>query len=165
MYVKLAKAAAEYFINKQEVLPLPSPVPSTLLAQRACYVSVFEKPGSWLRSAYGEPLPRYKSLAEEIIMNTVRAVDGRVRRVDMPYLEFQVAVLGQLQRISDTKHLNPAVYGLYVRSERQKTAIILPNRVGIETADDQVGTALREAGITDKYESVTLYRFTVTYYE
>lgn len=165
MYLKLARSAVEHYVATSESLPLPSLVPQELMRQRACYVSLFENPGKRLRSFYGEPLPRQRTLAEEIIMNASRAAGGYVRRVDLPYLIYTVAVLDPLQRISDAAHLNPQLYGLYVRSEQNKTAVLLPGRVGIETPEDQIATAIREAGIDVRREIPLLYRFKVTYYE
>jgi hypothetical protein len=55
-------------------------------------------------------------------------------------------------------------YGLYVRSDKNKTALLLPRRPGIDTADDQIATAIREARIDPKNETITMYRFSVVFY-
>jgi len=169
VYVKLARSAAEHFVKTQELLPIPEAVPQEARQQRACYVSIFENPGRRLRSVYGEPLPRQPTLAHEIIVNTATALSHpqtrTVRRADLSYLSYSVAILGVLQRVSDAEHLDPALYGLYVRSPQGKAAVVLPERVGIETAHDQIGTALREATIDGRRDEYTLYRFTVTHYD
>lgn len=167
LYVKLARSAAEHFVLTGDILPVPDPVPVDLQRQRACYVAIIEQPGRRVRSMYGEPLPRRSSLAEEIIYNTVQALStplGRaIRRADLPTLTYSVSILGILQRVGDVVHLDPWQYGLYVRSDRDKAALLLPQRAGVETAEDQVATALREAGINGRQEAVTLYRFDVIY--
>lgn len=142
---------------------------SELLIQRACYVSLLENPGRHLRAMFGELLPRQNCLAQEIITNTVSAIkysrSTRIRRADLSYLVYSVAILGSLERISGPEHLDPDQFGLYIRSDRGKTAMLLPQRAGVETADDQIATALREAGVNLYQESITLYRFPVNYYE
>ncbi len=167
IYSKWARQAAEYFIKEGEYLVPPPYLPSDLLRQRACYVTIIENPGRKVRAMYGQALPQQASLAHEIVVNTVRALEQnparRIRRADLPQLHFSVALLGPLQRISDVEHLSPQHSGLYVRSDRGKTALLLPQRTGIETANDQVATALREAGIVPQVESVTMYRFEVEY--
>lgn len=162
---KLAKAAGEHYVKEGTYLDLPSPLSSDLQLQQACYVLIFEDPGQRLRSMYGQPLPYQRCLAAEIIVNTVYAIHESVRRSDLPYLSYRVAVLGALQRVSQAAHLNPVHYGLYVRSDKGKTALVLPQRLGIETGDDQIATALREASINPRQEEATLYRVAVNYYE
>ena len=167
MYSKWARQAAEHFIKEGEYLVPPPYVPSDLLKQRACYITLLENPGRKVRAMYGQVLPQQPTLAQEIAVNTVRTLEQTparpVRRADLPHLHFSVALLGPLQRVSDLEHLNPQHSGLYVRSDRGKMALLLPQRTGIETASDQVATALREAGIQPQIESFTMYRFDVEY--
>lgn len=165
---KLAKQAGEHFVKTGEVMPLPVSVPSELHGQKACYVAVFENPGRKFRAMYGAPMPRYGSLAEEVIMNATQAMQrrpsGHFRRIDLSYLIYSVGVVGNLERITSVTHLNPEMFGLYVRSDRNKTAVVLPQRVGIETPEEQIATAMRESGIDSDAESYAMYRFPVTYY-
>ena len=158
--VKLAKNFTEHFV--------PS-LPPELNRQQACYVYLYQKPGQRLRATYGHPLPRHSSLAEEIRGNIIQALSGsafiNVRRSDLTSLSYSVAALDPLQRISDMTHLDPHRYGLYVTSDRGKINVILPQRPGITTAQDQLATALREAGINHHQEAIAMYRFGVTYYE
>lgn len=167
--LKLARLAAEDYIRHQSYSPLPPSLPPDLLRQQACYVTIFENPGRHLRSHYGLPLPRHTTLAEEIIINTVEAIRSSTthgfRPIDLPYLVYSIAVIGSLERISRPEHLNPQAYGLYLRSDRNKSIVILPGRAGIATADDQIATAFRESGVDPKQETATLYRFAVTTYE
>lgn len=167
--LKLARLAAEEYIRHQSYAPLPTSLPAELLRQQACYVTIFENPGRHLRSQYGQPLPRHATLAEEIVMNTVEAIRASTthgfRPIDLPDLVYTIAVIGSLERISQPEHLDPLRYGLYLRSDRNHTIVILPQRAGIATADDQIATAFRESGIDPKQEATTLYRFAVTTYE
>lgn len=164
-HVKLAKNAAEYFVKHHTFLPLPTTLTAELWQQRACFVSIFENPGHRLRATYGQPLPRQSSLAEEIIINASWAVKEHIRRNDLAYLSYAVAVVEKLERITAPEHLDPLHYGLYVRSDQGKTAVLLPHRLGVETPEDQIATALRESGIDERQEAITLYRFHVTHHE
>ncbi len=167
--IKLAKDTAEYFVRSNQPPILPASLPSELMSQQACYVSIFENPGRRLRVMHGSALPRQPSLAQEIIANTIHAISHSgpraIRRVDLPSLSFAVTVLKPLQRISDYSHLNPRDFGLYIRSDQGKSAILLPQRTGIETAQEQIATALRESGINERNETVTMYRFKVAHFE
>jgi len=167
--LKLARQAAENYIKYGQPAGVPSPLPNELLQQRACYVSIMENPGRNLQAVYGQPLPQFNCLAQEVIHNTVEAIKirrtGQFRPIDLSYMIYSVAVLGPLERITSAVHLNPESYGLYVRSDRNKSAIILPQRTGIESPADQIATALRESGINAEQEAVSMYRFYVSHYD
>jgi len=166
---KLAKTAAEHYIKTLTPPQLSPQQPPDLLIQRACYVYLYQKPGQRLRAVFGRPLPQYSHLAEEITVNTITAIIQakhiKLRRSDLPSMSYSVAVLEAVQRINDYHHLDPYRYGLYLRSDQSKTSVILPQRPGIETAQDQFATALREAGINLRQEAISLYRFAVNYYD
>jgi AMMECR1 domain-containing protein len=169
-YAKLARSAAEQYVKTREVLSPPVYLPPELSRQQACYVYLFESPGRRLRALAGRALPRYSSLAEEIIANTVAALKNTagapaVRRVELPSLSYTVAVLGPLQRISHAAQLDPHAFGLFIRSDRGKSAVVLPQRTGIETSQDQVATAVRESTINLREEAASMYRFPVTYHD
>lgn len=167
VFTKLARETAEQYVKSQTIPKVTTTIPE-LIPQRACYVYIFQSPGRQLRGVHGSALPRQPSLAVEIIVNTIQAISQStrtIRRADLRSLSYTVAVIAPLQRISNTMHLDPKLYGLYLKSDRNKTALVLPNRPGIETADDQIATAIREAGIQPRQEVVTMYRFLVTYYE
>ncbi|MFH1354293.1 MAG: AMMECR1 domain-containing protein [bacterium] len=168
-YTKLAKITTEHFVRQHSVLLLPSALSLDLRRQKACYVYVYENPGRRLRAVYGEPFPRYSCLAEEIINNTVGALTKHtfpvIHRTDLASLIYIVAVLDPLQRIIDATQLHPDKFGLYLHSDQGKSAVLLPQRTGVETAQDQIATALRESGSNPRQEAITMYRFGVTYYE
>ncbi len=169
VYGKIARSAVEHYVRTQEVLPLSPGLPGELLRQQACYVSIFENPGRHLRGLFGSPLPQQPVLAQEIIMNTINALTQNearvVARADVQYMAYTVAVLDPLQRISDPEHLDPFSFGIYVRSDRGKAGVLLPQRAGIETPEDQIATVLREAKIDTRLEEYVLYRFQVTFFD
>jgi len=166
-YAKLARSAIEYYLKTKAVLPVPHYVGPDLQSQRACYIYILQKTGQQLRGSFGSPLPRRQNLAQEIIINTLAAAKTcatPLRRTDLSSTIYRVAVVDPMQRISDPAHLNPTIFGLYIKSDRGKSALVLPHRTGINTPEDQIATALREAAINQRQESVTMYRFHVNEY-
>lgn len=167
LYSKIAKQSAEYYAKTGEYLTLSIQLPQELLRQKACYVIIGEEPGHHVRSIYGSPLPNTPNLAQEIIRNTVNAIiqqGVQIRPADAARYTYTVGVLGFMERITSREHLMPLVYGLYIRSDMNKSAVLLPRRVGIETPDEQIATAIREAHIDPHHEVVTMYRFPVMFY-
>lgn len=166
---KLAKNITEHYIRTQNIPEFAHQLPEELRTQRACYVYLYQKPGQRLRAMYGQPLPRCTTLADEIAINTIKAIDSSsyatISRADLTSLFYSVAVLETIQRISDLSHLDPSMYGLYIISDREKSALLLPGRLGIDTPQEQYATAIRESGIQDKHETVSMYKFGVNYYE
>ena len=169
LYTRLAAEAVAHYVKTQEYLPLESALAPELQRQQACYVTLFENPGRRVRALYGQPLPQQPTLAHEIVFNTVGAAQAnparKLSRGDLSGLAYSVALIGPLQRIGDVSQLEPATHGLLVQSDRGKSALLLPQRAGIETGQDQMATALREAGIDSKHEAVTMYRFDVEHYD
>lgn len=169
MIMKLAQSAADRFLRHGEYLSIPPAVPTELMRQKAVFITIYENPGRHFRSAYGTPIPRQSSLAHEIVFNTIEAIRSssthNFRPIDLPYLAYDVVVVEALERVSRPDHLQPERFGLYLCSDRGKSAVILPQRVGIETADDQIATAFRESAIDPRAEAVTMYRFAVSFYE
>lgn len=162
---KLARLTTETYLLHGTAPVVPAHVAPELLQQRACYVTILENPGRIIRGMSGSPLPTHATLAEEIIKHTLSALHAPLRRADLPNLLFTVGVISHLQRISDASHLDPQQFGLYVRNEQGRAAVIMPQRLGVETGDDQIATALREANINPRQQSPTLYRFRVAWYE
>jgi AMMECR1 len=164
---KIAKQAAEHYAREGTYMPLPAPLPYDMSIQKACYVSIIEQPGNRVRGWFGTPLPRTTSLAQEIIYNTVEAIvrnNIRMRAVDAMQYGYIVSVLGPIERITNKEHLQPNMYGLYLRTDKNKTALLLPRRFGVDTPEEQIATAMRESGADPRHEAITMYRFPVTSY-
>ncbi len=166
IYAKLAHAAAEHYAKTRQILPLPYPLAPQLSRQKACYIYVLEKPGDRLKDISGQILPRAHTLAEEIIWHTINALNMRpsFNRADLPHLKLAVAVLDPLQRISDPIQLDPQKFGLYLKTDTGKSAVILPHRPGINSAEDQLATGLREGGINQRRDFPVMYRFGVNFH-
>lgn len=167
-YARLAEAAARQYVVHAARLEPPT-LTTDLRRQQACYITIYQNPGQRFRSMSGTPLPSKANLAEEIIANTIAALQREphwsIRQADLNDLHFEVALLGPLERVGGPEHLDPKRFGVYVRSDRLRSAVILPHRLGIETGEEQFATALRESGINMRHEAATFYRFSVSYYD
>ena len=162
-YVKLARASAEYFVKNGDIMPLPDNLPSELLNTKAgAFVSV-HKFGT-LRGCIGTIASTQATLAQEIIENAVSAVskDPRFQPVtedELKYLDINVDVLGEAEKISSPTELNVKKYGVIVQSG-YKRGLLLPDLDGVDTVEQQVSIARRKGGIAPD-EKVDLFRFEV----
>ena len=162
-YVKLARASAEYFVKNGDVMPLPDDVVPELLNVRAgAFVSI-HKFGA-LRGCIGTIASTQKNLALEIIENAVSAVskDPRFQPVtedELKYLDINVDVLGEAEKISSPSELDVKKYGVIVQSG-YKRGLLLPDLDGVDTVEQQVSIARRKGGIAPD-EEVDLFRFEV----
>ena len=163
VWVKLARESAEYFVKNGQELELPSWVPEELLKTRAgAFVSV-HKFGA-LRGCIGTIAATKKNLALEIIHNAVSAVseDPRFEPVtqdELKYLDINVDVLGDAEKISSLAELDVKKYGVIVQSG-YKRGLLLPDLDGVDTVEQQISIAMRKGGIAPG-EDVDLFRFEI----
>ena len=162
-YVKLARASAEYYVKNGDIMPLPDWVPEELLnARSGAFVSI-HKFGS-LRGCIGTIAATEKNLALEIIHNAVSAVskDPRfdpVEEDELKYLDINVDVLGQAEKIASPAQLDVKKYGVIVQSG-YKRGLLLPDLEGVDTVEQQISIAKRKGGIAPG-DKVDLFRFEV----
>lgn len=162
-WVKLARESAEYFVKNGKELELPSWVPSELLNVKAgAFVSV-HKFGE-LRGCIGTIAATKENLALEIIHNAVSAVseDPRfeaVQETELKYLDINVDVLGESEKITSESELDVKKYGVIVKSG-YKRGLLLPDLDGVDTVEQQIAIARRKGGIAPG-EEVELFRFEV----
>ena len=162
-WVKLARESAEYFVKNGHEMKLPSWVPEELLNARAgAFVSVHKFGG--LRGCIGTIAATKKNLALEIIHNAVSAVseDPRfdpVTEDELKYLDINVDVLGDAEKISSPAELDVKKYGVIVQSG-YKRGLLLPDLDGVDTVEQQISIARRKGGIAPG-EDVELFRFEV----
>ena len=162
-YVKLARASAEYYVKNGDIMPLPDWVPQELLnARSGAFVSI-HKFGS-LRGCIGTIAATEKNLALEIIHNAVSAVskDPRfdpVEEDELKYLDINVDVLGQAEKIASPAQLDVKKYGVIVQSG-YKRGLLLPDLEGVDTVEQQISIAKRKGGIAPG-DKVDLFRFEV----
>ena len=162
-WVRLARESAEYFVKNGREMDLPSWVPEALLNVRAgAFVSI-HKFGA-LRGCIGTIASTQKNLALEIIQNAVSAVskDPRFQPVtedELKYLDINVDVLGEAEKISSPAELDVKKYGVIVQSG-YKRGLLLPDLDGVDTVEQQISIARRKGGIAPD-EEVELFRFEV----
>ncbi len=169
-WVKLARASIEYFVRNGREMDLSDcpkeisdDLPPELLNSRAgAFVSV-HKFGA-LRGCIGTIAPTKENLAREIIHNAVSAVseDPRfepVQENELKYLDINVDVLGEAEKIKSQAELDVKKYGVIVQSG-YKRGLLLPDLEGVDTVEEQISIARRKGGIGPD-EKVDLYRFQV----
>ena len=162
-YVNLARASAEYFVTNGKVMPVPDWVSQELLHKTAgAFVSV-HKFGA-LRGCIGTIASTQKNLALEIIKNAVSAVskDPRfspVTKDELKYLDINVDVLGEAEKIKSPSELDVKKYGVIVQSG-YKRGLLLPDLEGVDTVEQQIDIARRKGGIAPG-EKIDLFRFEV----
>jgi AmmeMemoRadiSam system protein A len=136
-----------------------------LLEQAGVFVSL--KKNGELRGCIGTTAATTESIVAEIIQNAVSAAtrDPRFNSVttdELQELTISVDVLGEPAPVASRADLDPAVYGIIVRSGRL-TGLLLPDLDGVDTVEEQLAIACRKAGIRPD-EPYDIERFRVTRY-
>jgi AmmeMemoRadiSam system protein A/AmmeMemoRadiSam system protein B len=162
----LVRRTVEAFVRGEEGPALPSALPRSLQRRAAAFVCL-KKEGQ-LRGCIGTTRPTQEDLAHELLRNAVSAAsrDPRfepVRPDELDALRYSVDVLDEPETIGSVDQLDPSVYGVIVRSG-PRSAVLLPNIEGIESAEVQVELARRKAGIGPG-EPLELQRFRAWRYE
>ena len=159
----LARSAVETFVLKRRVIEPESSSQTSLLSRpSACFVSI-KTLGRELRGCIGTVEPEKSTLAEEVIVNAIKAAtrDPRFEPLsgdELPSLRYSVDVLGSLEP-AGFDDLDPSVFGVVVTDiSGSRRGLLLPAIESVKTAAQQISVAARKAGIkTD--EPLKLYRF------
>ena len=159
----LARTAVETYILKHRVIePAPTPPTSLLSLPAACFVCI-KTFGRELRGCIGTVEPERSTLAEEVIVNAIKAAtrDPRFEPLsgeELPSMQYSVDVLGGLEP-AEFQDLDPSTFGVVVTDNLGlRRGLLLPAIESIRTARQQVSVAARKAGI-EAHEPLTLYRF------
>ena len=117
-----------------------------------------------LRGCIGTIAPTAENVAKEIIRNAISAStqDPRfdpVTEEELKWLEINVDVLGEPERISSLAELDVRRYGVIV-SCGHKRGLLLPDLDGVDTPEQQVSIAMKKGGIREN-EPYVLERFEV----
>ena len=163
--VSLAKMAVERYITTQTV-SIPRELTPEMKQRAGAFVSI--KINSQLRGCIGTIMPVRKDLAEEVVYNAVSSAtrDPRFPPIaisELPYLSYSVDVLTPLERVADTKLLDPVRDGVIVEAG-QRRGVLLPALEGVDTVDQQIMICREKAGILP-HEPVTVYSFQVKRYD
>lgn len=162
-FVRLARYSLETFVKTHKPATLPEDLPEELTNRRAGAFVSLHKDGN-LRGCIGTIMATQNTLAEEILQNAISACskDPRFEPVtvnELDDLEYSVDVLGEPERIFDTKALDVKRYGVIVENGGRR-GLLLPDLEGIDTVEEQIAIAKRKAGIRPD-EKVSLWRFEV----
>ncbi len=163
-YVALARRSVEsYIMDRKKLRVAGEELPAELTqTQAGAFVSIHEF--GKLRGCIGTILPCCDSLAEEIIDNAVSAStrDPRFEPVtadELPYLEINVDVLTEPERIGSPDELDVRRYGVIVTCGA-KRGLLLPDLDGVDTVEQQISIAMQKGGIRPD-EDYVLDRFEV----
>lgn len=162
-HVKLAKAALEEYVRHGHVIDVPEDTPDELKSTCAGAFVCLKIHGA-LRGCIGTIEPMCRSLAEEIIQNTISAAtrDPRFLPVEpdeLDDIEITVDVLFPPEEIDRPECLDPKRYGVIVENGPQR-GLLLPDLEGVDTVEQQIEIARQKAGIFPG-EPIKLYRFMV----
>jgi len=162
-FVKLARYSLENFVKNHNAAELPKNLPEELTSKRAGVFVSLHKDGN-LRGCIGTIAPTTANIAEEILQNAISACsrDPRFSPVEISELDdivYSVDVLGEAERIFDTKDLDPKKYGVIVENGGRR-GLLLPGLEGIDTVEEQIAIAKQKANIGAK-EKVSVWRFEV----
>lgn len=158
----LARAAVETYVLKRKVIEPAAFLPASLSRPSACFVCI-KTLGRELRGCIGTIEPEESSLAEEVVVNAIKAAtrDPRFKPLsgdELSALRYSVDVLGRLEP-AEFEDLDPSVFGVVVTNHSgTRRGLLLPAIESIGTPDQQVGVAARKAGI-EAGEPLKLYRF------
>jgi AmmeMemoRadiSam system protein A len=163
---RIARAALEHYSKGKSYRVPPDQIPEEFKQPAGVFVSL-KKQGQ-LRGCIGTIYPQHGSIVEETLNNAISAGhrDPRfypVRDDELDELDISVDVLTTPEPVSGKEELDPARYGVIVRSGR-KSGLLLPNLEGIDTVDEQIEIARQKAGISPG-EPVELERFEVIRYK
>jgi AmmeMemoRadiSam system protein A len=164
--VKLAKDAVELYVRDAKILDVrEEELPTDLRSRAGVFVCL--KINGELRGCIGTFQPVEPTIAQEAVRNAISAAtcDPRftcVRKDELESIEYTVDVLTPPERVVDKTGLDPRRYGVIVQAGARK-GLLLPDLEGVDTVDQQVGIAMRKAGIPSG-ATIELSRFEVQRY-
>lgn len=166
LYVQLATDVITHYVRTgNERYTLPAYVTAEMSQKKAgTFVSIHSRDSS-LRGCIGTIGATQPSVALEIVANAIAAAtrDPRfepIQASELAELEISVDVLTEPQKITSVNELDPKKYGVIVEKGRQR-GLLLPDLEGVNTVEEQLGIAMRKAGILEGPYGCTLYRFQV----
>ncbi|MBE6015731.1 MAG: AMMECR1 domain-containing protein [Lachnospiraceae bacterium] len=169
-YVRLARAAAEYYVFNGKQMTLEEyegELPKEMTDKRAGVFVTINIDGL-TRACMGSLSSTQNSIAEEIICSASDACheDPRFIPIEIEELDslgYQVDILGDFEPINALSKINAKKQGLCI-TLGPKTGIVLPGIEGVKDGQQQLDIAMKNSGIKpgDKYN---MYRFNVKRYE
>ena len=148
----MGRRAIEAYLRERRVIDPPRPIPPELERPSAAFVTL-RKHGE-LRGCMGSIVPTEPNAASEIIRYAIASAirDPRFEPVELdevPDLTLSAQLLEPPEPVASMAELDPAVYGVIVRSgDRQ--ALLLPGIEGIDTVAQQIAAVCDKAGINQR---------------
>jgi len=166
--VELARAALDAYVREGRTIAAELPADES--RERAGVFVCLHGPEGALRGCIGTFVPTRPSLAEEIVGNAIAAGsrDPRfapVAAAELAGLHVTVDILGEPEEVAGVADLDPRRYGLIVRADDGRQALLLPDLEGIDTAQQQLLVTCRKGGISVQRDRYRLYRFEVRRHE
>jgi AmmeMemoRadiSam system protein A len=157
---EVGRRAIETYLRTRQLIQPPEPIPPELQAPSAVFITLSNK--GELRGCVGSMAPTEPSAAHEVIRYAVAAAvrDPRfepVRLPEVPSLTIKAQLLDPPEAITDLNALDPAIYGIIVRSG-DRNALLLPDIEQIRSAEQQVWAACDKAGI-NRHAALKIERF------
>lgn len=136
------------------------------LPERAGVFVSLHMPDGSLRGCIGTFAPTKATLGEEIVSSAVNAAnrDPRffpLRPEELRDLHISVDILDEPEDVVGIEELDPAQYGVIVRTDDGRQALLLPDLEGVDTAKDQLAIACRKGGIDPAKDRYHIQRFRV----
>lgn len=162
--VALARQAIEAYVREGRVVSPPAP--SEGETRRAgAFVSLHLPDGS-LRGCIGTTEPVRETVEEEVVVNAISAAtrDPRfypVGEQELAGLGISVDVLGPAEEVEGLDAMDPARYGMIVRSMDGRQALLLPDLEGVDSAEQQLRITCRKGSIDPDDDQYRIFRFEV----
>jgi pyruvate formate lyase activating enzyme len=159
--VDLARRTVEATVMNRKIQE-PADRPTGYLARRAgVFVTLRERDGE-VRGCLGTLGPNRGNLVEETIERAI-AVAGNaygtpVTEDELPGLRYEVSVLHPAEGVRSPADLDPSLYGVIMRDNHGRRAVLLPGIPSITTAEKQLSVVRRKGGIPED-APVKLVRF------
>jgi AmmeMemoRadiSam system protein A len=148
----------------------PPPTPKPINHVRAgVFVSLETKKDNSLRGCVGTLTPTCSSIWEETYHNARKAAfeDNRFLKLEERELDsvnIEVSILHRAESLPDHANLdiclNPDKYGIIIRSQSGRRALLLPGIAGVRTWRRQIAICRQKAAIS-KEEAIRIQRFKV----
>lgn len=166
----LARKALVTYAKTQTVLPFEDyALIEPGLKKAGVYVSGRHRDTNSLRFCRGTKFPLKETLEEEIIANSIYAATTEKRFSafsfeEMDSLKLKVYILYEYTKIESLKNINPFEEALYIKSEQEKEAIVMPGLPFIASARQQFDYAVKKANIQD-FQEIELFKFKIYQYQ
>src|SRR4030042_4216748 len=169
--LELAKLAVENYIKEGKIISPPDNLPKQFLKRKGGVFVTIEEIGK-LRGCIGTYLPTRKSIAEEIIYNSISSATddyrfGPVQKEELPYLSYTVNILSEPKPVKNIKELNPKKFGIIVKTLNPslKCGLLLPDLDDVDIVEQQIQICCQKAGINPNEEKIIIYKFTAEKYQ